>query len=139
MRLASAAMLEQDHHGLRLREKGTNGICARVRTAREDRPSKYPIPFLAISIALFLTYLHVFFIIGTSVFKEFIAIVDFCATIAPFSSHGLVFENAFWFCAPTDLIAFNYSTYSLSFMILDNVQWITGIKECAPARTVIVI
>ncbi|VDM58387.1 unnamed protein product [Angiostrongylus costaricensis] len=43
MRLARAAMLEQDHHPeLRLREKGTNGICAGVCTAREDGPSKYP-------------------------------------------------------------------------------------------------
>uniref|UniRef100_A0A0K0DNE1 Uncharacterized protein n=1 Tax=Angiostrongylus cantonensis TaxID=6313 RepID=A0A0K0DNE1_ANGCA len=43
MRLASATILEQDHHhGLRLREKATNDMCAGVRTTREDGPSKYP-------------------------------------------------------------------------------------------------
>uniref|UniRef100_A0A0K0D614 Lipocalin n=1 Tax=Angiostrongylus cantonensis TaxID=6313 RepID=A0A0K0D614_ANGCA len=43
MRLASDTMLEQDyHHGLRLREKGTNGICAGVRTTREDGQPKCP-------------------------------------------------------------------------------------------------
>uniref|UniRef100_A0A0K0D2G1 Cadherin domain-containing protein n=1 Tax=Angiostrongylus cantonensis TaxID=6313 RepID=A0A0K0D2G1_ANGCA len=43
MRLASATTLEQDHRrGLRFREKGTNGICAGVRTTREGGPSKYP-------------------------------------------------------------------------------------------------
>uniref|UniRef100_A0A0K0DNY3 Uncharacterized protein n=1 Tax=Angiostrongylus cantonensis TaxID=6313 RepID=A0A0K0DNY3_ANGCA len=40
---------------------------------------------LSISIALFLAYLRVFFITGTSVFKDFIAIVDFCATIEFFT------------------------------------------------------
>uniref|UniRef100_A0A0K0DLN8 Uncharacterized protein n=1 Tax=Angiostrongylus cantonensis TaxID=6313 RepID=A0A0K0DLN8_ANGCA len=41
MRFARAAMLEQDkNHELRWLEKGTNGICAGVRTAREDGPSK---------------------------------------------------------------------------------------------------
>uniref|UniRef100_A0A0K0DR26 Uncharacterized protein n=1 Tax=Angiostrongylus cantonensis TaxID=6313 RepID=A0A0K0DR26_ANGCA len=87
---------------------------------------------LSISIALFLAYLRVFFITGSSVFKDFIAIVDFCATIAPFSSDGHVFEYAFWFFAHIVLIVFNYTLYSLSLMIL-NVQWITAIREeCVP-------
>ncbi|VDM52873.1 unnamed protein product [Angiostrongylus costaricensis] len=47
MRIASATILEQDyHHGLRLREKGTNGICAGVCTAREGGPFKYPSKFM---------------------------------------------------------------------------------------------
>ncbi|VDM61004.1 unnamed protein product [Angiostrongylus costaricensis] len=41
MRLVIATMLEQDRlHGLRLREKGTNGIRAGARTIREDGASR---------------------------------------------------------------------------------------------------
>ncbi|KAJ1361751.1 hypothetical protein KIN20_021085 [Parelaphostrongylus tenuis] len=38
-------MLERNHlHGRQSRVNETNRRCAEVRTVREDRPSKYPIP-----------------------------------------------------------------------------------------------
>ncbi|KAJ1349633.1 hypothetical protein KIN20_005229 [Parelaphostrongylus tenuis] len=92
----------------------------------------YPsLSFLAffISSAVFLAYLRVFFIPGTTVYKEFITILDFCATIAPFSSDGLSFEYVFWILELIALIVFNYTVYSLSLMFLDTLQWIFGIKE----------
>ncbi|XGW18868.1 hypothetical protein V3C99_003009 [Haemonchus contortus] len=96
-------------------------------------PIRYPRPalmclvfFIIFSMSLAVLLLP---IDNVGFFQALTKILNYCNMIDPFPLSGTVWMFLMWVLAFLDLIAFNYTIYSLSLLFLDVVFWIVGVEE----------